>query len=43
MIAIREIGGSGLHGTRYGSLVLFTGVSVALGGIGIARRRIGLL
>jgi MFS family permease len=38
LIRAGEIGGSGLYGTKYGSLVLFTGITAALGGIGVIGR-----
>jgi MFS family permease len=43
LLTVGDIGGSGLYGTEYGSLVLFTGLSAALGGIGILSRRVGWL
>lgn len=43
LIKAGEMSGSakGLYGTEYGGLVLFTGLSAALGGIGIFGRRLG--
>lgn len=36
-----NIGGVGLYGTQYGSLVIWTGISAALGGVSIIGRRVG--
>ncbi|KAF2833465.1 MFS general substrate transporter [Ophiobolus disseminans] len=43
LIKAGYIGGAGLYGTEYGSLVLFTGITAALGGIGVVGRRVGWL
>ena len=43
LIQVGDLGGAGLYGTQYGGLVLFTGLSAALGGIGMVGRRIGWL
>jgi predicted MFS family arabinose efflux permease len=38
-----HVGRHGLYGTEYGSLVVWTGVSAALGGLGFIGRRVGWL
>ncbi|CAE7176017.1 hypothetical protein PTNB73_02940 [Pyrenophora teres f. teres] len=38
-----NLGGMGLYGTQYGSLVIWTGTSAALGGVSIIGRRVGWL
>ena len=38
-----HVGGLGLYGTQYGCLVIWTGVSAALGGVSIIGRRVGWL
>ncbi|RMZ70300.1 MFS monocarboxylate transporter [Pyrenophora seminiperda CCB06] len=43
LIKTGNMGGLGLYGTQYGSLVIWTGVSAALGGVSIIGRRVGWL
>lgn len=43
LIKTGKVGGFGLYGTQYGSLVIWTGVSAALGGVSIIGRRVGWL
>lgn len=43
LIRTGNVGGVGLYGTRYGSLILFTGITAALGGVGVIGKRIGWL
>ncbi|OAL54938.1 MFS general substrate transporter [Pyrenochaeta sp. DS3sAY3a] len=43
LIKVGTVGGVGLYGTRYGSLVLFTGIAVAFGGVGVVGKRVGWL
>lgn len=38
-----DVGEKGLYGTRFGSLVVFTGVSAALGGVGALGKSLGWL
>jgi hypothetical protein len=37
------VGEHGLYGTQYGSLVVWTGISAALGGVSFIGRRVGWL
>ena len=41
LVRAGEVGKEGLYATEYGPLVLFTGVSAALGGVGFFGRRLG--
>jgi len=43
LIKTGTLGEHGLYGTQYGSLVVWTGVSAALGGVSIIGRRVGWL
>ncbi|EOA89792.1 hypothetical protein ACJQWK_02791 [Exserohilum turcicum] len=43
LMKLGNVGGSGLYATQYGSLVIWTGVSAALGGVSIIGRRVGWL
>jgi hypothetical protein len=43
LIKTGSLGEHGLYGTQYGSLVVWTGVSAALGGVSIIGRRVGWL
>ena len=40
LIKAGDVGGAGMYGTQYGSLVLFTGLSAAFGGVGLEGRRV---
>jgi MFS family permease len=41
LIRAGEVGGTGIYGSAYGPLVIFTGVSAALGGVSCFGRRLG--
>lgn len=41
LLKLGSVGEHGLYGTQYGSLVVFTGMSAALGGVGILGKRAG--
>ena len=41
LIRVGEIGDSGLYASEYGPLVLFTGISAALGGVSCFGRTLG--
>lgn len=43
LLKMGNIGDHGLYGTPYGSLVVWTGISAALGGVSIIGRRVGWL
>ncbi|KAF1843738.1 MFS general substrate transporter [Cucurbitaria berberidis CBS 394.84] len=43
LIKLGTIGGLGFYGTHYGSLVIFTGITAAFGGIGVFGKRTGWL
>ncbi|KAF5844762.1 hypothetical protein GGP41_008758 [Bipolaris sorokiniana] len=43
LMKVGNVGGFGLYGTQYGSLVIWTGISATLGGVSIIGRRIGWL
>lgn len=41
LVRAGDVGAKGLYATQYGPLVLFTGISAALGGVGVFGRRLG--
>jgi hypothetical protein len=43
LLKMGNIGDHGLYGTPYGSLVVWTGISAALGGVSMIGRRVGWL
>jgi hypothetical protein len=43
LLKMGNVGDHGLYGTPYGSLVVWTGISAALGGVSIIGRRVGWL